>query len=351
MKNFVYLCLASIAITSCATKLPDHFYSKSLKEANYVENYKDKYTVHLDDKNYTKQVLQSGKPITYQKKDSVIIVRHHNIRPYFNVITKNDTTTLANRNIYFKKVDNFRDIGGLTTKDGTMVQWGKIYRSDNLSQLRKSEFDKFNNLNIQTVFDLRTATEIKGKDDNLPNGVKYVHASLVEDDADVINQMRGKVLRGEVSNEQSVALMQDLYTSIISDNIPMLRQFINQVLDANAPVLYHCSAGKDRTGITTVLILSILNVDRQIIIDEYLMSDYYRRQRVESTLKKAKMAKIVKPHIALKAIQNFMSVDERYIQTAFDEIDTKYGGMDNFIRNQLGISDARRKELIKKLTY
>jgi len=353
MKNLVYLCLAMIALSSCATKLPEHFYSKSLKEANYVENHKETYTVHLDKQTTTAKIIVANNANikVNTKNDSIAVLKHQSKRPYFIITNNNDTTTLANRNIYFKKIDNFRDIGGLPTKDGNTVKWGKIYRSDNLSKLKTSEFNKFNNLNIQTVFDLRTATEIKGKNDNLPNGVKYVHASLVEDDADVINQMRGKVLRGEISDEQSVVLMQDLYTSIISDNIPMLRQFINQVLDADAPVLYHCSAGKDRTGITTVLILSILNVDRQTIINEYLMSDYYRRQRVESILSKAKIAKIVKPHIGLKAIQNFMSVDKRYIQTAFDEIDTKYGGMDNFIRNQLGISDARRKELIKKLTY
>lgn len=349
MRFFFYIIGLSLA-ASCSPKLPEHFYTKSLQEDNYIENHKNKYTLHSNDdaarfETYTLQdTLKKG----VSSKEPVIKNKH---RPYITMIAGRDTTTLANRHIYFKKVVNFRDVGGLKTTQGKTVKWGKIYRSDNLSQLRASEFDKFNDLRIKTVFDLRTPQEIEGKEDNLPDNVTYVHAPSVLDHGDLLSGMRSKVLNGEVSNEQSAQYMADFYRSIVADNIPALKQLLQTLLSSDEPVLYHCSAGKDRTGITTALILSILKVDRQTIINEYLLSDYYRREKVEKMLTKAKIATVIKPHLGVCVIQNFMSVDERYLNEAFTYIDSNYGGMDAFIKNQLGISDTQREQIIEKLTY
>ena len=343
----ISLCL----IVSCSPRLPQHFYTKSLQEDNYIENHKNKYTLH------TTQGTAKFETYTLQdtvKKNAVskgLVIKNKQHRPYINIIEGRDTTILANRHIYFKKVVNFRDVGGLKTTQGRTVKWGKIFRSDNLSQLRTSEFNKFNGLNIKTVFDLRTPQEIEGKEDHLPANVTYVHAPSVLDHSDLLSGMRSKVLNGEISDEESIKIMAEFYRGIVADNVPALKQLLQTIVNSDEPILYHCSAGKDRTGITTALILSILKVDRQTIVKEYLLSDYYRRQKVEKMLAKANIAKVVKPRIGVGVIQNFMSVDERYLNEAFTYIDTNYGGMDAFIKNQLGISDAQREQIIEKLTY
>jgi protein-tyrosine phosphatase len=342
MKYLLSICSLSLCIVSCSTQLPERFYQPALKEVVYIENYKDNYTVHLPDEDKTSQG---------DNPDNIIVEKNAKARPFYTVIVGADTLIVSNRHIYFKNAVNFRDIGGLKTKDGTTVKWGKIYRSDNLSRLKNKEFDKFNSLGIQTVFDLRTSGEIAGKQDNLPKNVKYIHTPIVKDSADVLASIKGQVIRGKITEEQSLQFMNDLYGSIVSENIPALRQMIKDALQSDAPILYHCSAGKDRTGIVTAMILSILNVERETIIDEYLLSDYYRREKLEGILWKAKAAKVVKPRISIGAIQNFMDVDERYINTAFNIIDTKYGGIDNYICNQLQISDKERKLIIKKFTY
>ncbi len=329
-------------MVSCSTQLPDRFYKPSLKEAAYVENYKDTYTVHLPDKE---------NPGEGDNPDNVIVEKNAEARPLYTVYVGIDTLLISNRHIYFKNAVNFRDIGGIRTKDGNYVKWGKIFRSDNLSQLKNREFKKFNNLNIQTVYDLRTSGEVDGKEDNLPDNVKYVHAPLVKDSADVLKKIKGRVIKGAITEQQSLQFMNNLYGSIVDDNIPALRNMIHNVVKSESPVLYHCSAGKDRTGIITALVLSILNVDRDIIINEYLLSDYYRREKLEGILKLAKAAKVVRPKIDIGAIQNFMDVDEQFINTAFNIIDTKYGGIDSYIRNQLQITDEQRKMIIKKFTY
>jgi protein-tyrosine phosphatase len=231
------------------------------------------------------------------------------------------------------------------------VRWGKIFRSDNLAGLKRSEFRKFNDLHIQTVYDLRTANEIKGKEDQLPEHVEYVHFSTVKDNGDLLAQLKSKVLKGEISEEKSIELTLALYKGCVSDNLPAVRELIEKILACDKPVLYHCSAGKDRTGMTTALILSILKVDRKTIMEEYLLSNYYRKEKIEKMLGKVKLAKLVKRNINEKVIENFMKVDEHYLNATFEVIDKKYGGMDQFIKNELKIDDKLRNELISKLTY
>jgi len=347
---FYVFCISLLA--SCSTQLPQHFYTKSLQEDNYIDNYKSTYTLYTnkDKANITAYTLVDTTKHILNGRAWVIKNKHQ--RPYIKMISGNDTAVVANRHIYFKNVLNFRDIGGLKNTEGKTVKWGKIYRSDNLSRLRSYEFKKFNDLGIKTVFDLRTPQEIEGKKDHLPVEVTYVHAPSVLDHGDLLANLRGRVLRGEISDEESVQFMADFYRGIVADNVPALKELLQAILiKANEPVLYHCSAGKDRTGITTALILSILKVDRETIMNEYLLSDYYRREKVEGTLTKAKLAKVVKPRLAVGVIQNFLSVDERYLNEAFNYIDNNYGGIDAFIKNQLGISDNQRLEIIKKLTY
>lgn len=349
MKRFFHIGFCLLILSSCSSQLPSSFYKKELSEKNYVENKKDNYSIHIDPEN---KLLKEGiSENISQLNDSVFILKNQKRRPTLKIISKNDTTQITNRNIYFKNVVNFRDIGGLKTLDGKQIKWGKLNRSDNLSKLKSSEFKKLNSLGIKTIFDLRTANEIKGKEDSLPENITYIHFPTVEDNEDLLNKMKSKVINGEITEEMASNLMLQLYEGNISDNISTLSKLIHQIINSDAPVLYHYSAGKDRTGIVSALVLSILNVDRELIIDEYLLSNYYRRNKIESLIFKAKIAKIVKPKLQLKAIQNFMRVDEKYINIAFQTIDSKYGGMENFIKNELKISTEQRNAFIKKLTY
>ncbi|MBE9461557.1 tyrosine-protein phosphatase [Dyadobacter subterraneus] len=352
MKNLFLLFYFSLLFSSCSVKLPKSYSEKSLKEENYLENYRNNYTLHFNKSTVSEINLQNTPNLfKWNKTDDPVLLKDYKTRPYFNLISKSDTITVSNRHIDFKNVINFRDIGGIKTMEGKTVRWGKIFRSDNLAGLKKSEFRKFNDLHIQTVYDLRTANEIKGKEDKLPENVNYVHFSTVKDNGDLLAQLKNKVINGEISEEKSIELTLELYTGCVSENLPTVRTLLQKVLASDEPVLYHCSAGKDRTGMTTALILSILKVDRKTIMDEYLLSNYYRKDKIEKMLGKVKLAKVVKRHINTKVIENFMKVDERYLNATFEVIDKKYGGMDKFIKNELQIDDKSRNELIRKLTY
>ena len=355
--NIFYTTLFVLTITSCQVSLPDKHYRKSLQEDIYVENVRDNYTLHLNNKTSAFQVsLQplpeaAGQNTEETRPDSTIVFKNlKSYRPYINLVSGGDTTVVSNRHIYFENVLNFRDIGGLKTRDGKTVRWGNIYRSDNLSKLKNKEFDKFSEMHISTVYDLRTDHEIKGKEDNLPSNVRYVHTPTVQDNEGEIAKLRAKVIGGEISEKQANELTVKFYRDAVTVNVNSLKEIINKIVDSNEPILYHCSAGKDRTGIVSAIILSILNVDRQTIVNEYLLSNYYRRDKTEKTLGKAKLAKIIKPKMDLKAIEVFITVDESFINATFSAIDEQYGGIDNFIESQLGIDGKKRMEIISKLT-
>lgn len=345
--------LLSLTLICCGVKLPSDYHRRSLDEEVYVENIKNDYTLHVGKNSGFSEIRVQGDSTrkVLQQGDSLILFTNRKERPFFSLVRGSDTVIVSNRQIYFRQAVNFRDIGGIKTQDGKTVKWGKIFRSDNLSGIKTSEFEKLSNLHIHTVFDLRTVNETKGKEDHLPESITYIHSPTIRDKADLLTQLKPKVLNGELTEAQSIELTLQLYRDNVSKNLPELRQLMHQILDSNEPVLYHCSAGKDRTGILTALILSILNVDREIIFNEYMLSNYYRSDKIEKMLGKAKLLKVIKPHLNLQVIENFMQVDKRYLSASFEVIDQQYGGINPFIRNELGINDQQRSEIIKKLTY
>lgn len=256
------------------------------------------------------------------------------------------------RHIDMDHAYNFRDVGGgLRTQDGRTFKSGLIYRSDKLSDLRKADFRKMDSLHIGAVYDLRTDHEIAKNPDVLPAQVRYVHAPTVRDDAGEIGKLRSDVLNGRLSVQQARDITTKFYKDAVTTNGDTLAGTIRRVVFSDTPVLYHCSAGKDRTGIVSALILSIAGVDRETIVNEFMLSNYYRRPRVEKTLRKAKAGKIIKRKLDLDAIEVLLSVDESFIRATFAAIDSAYGGIDPYITNQLHISPAQRADLVRKLTY
>lgn len=282
----------------------------------------------------------------------VSVPAEHNGKAAYNDLTLRggDSSTVAGRYIGLDNTINFRDLGGLKTKDGKTVRKGFIYRSDNLSKLENDDFGRFSALRIATVYDLRTDHEIKGKEDHLPPNVRYMHTPVVQDNAGEIKGLKKRVLNGEITEQQARDMTAKFYADAVTVNIGSVKDILKQITSSDQPVLYHCSAGKDRTGIVSALILSILNVDRQVIVDDFMVSNYYRRARAEKTLGKAKLGRIIKPKLNMDAIEILSTVDESFINATFNAIDSTYGGMEPFIENELGIDKAARRMLIEKLT-
>ncbi len=250
-----------------------------------------------------------------------------------------------------KKVVNFRTFGGFKNSDGRTLKKDFFYRSGNLHNLKKKSFHTIEELGIKTIIDLRNAKEIAQKPDHLPKQIDYHKYSAFEDEGDQLTQARKLVLKGKVNASDADKRMLDFYREYVTENPEIIKQIINEILESDQPVLYHCTAGKDRTGIISALILEILNFDRKTIYNEYLLSNNYRENIIQKRLLLAKRLHFLYPKMDLEVLENLSWIKSAYLDAAFDEITAKYGSVEYYIENILEISKEKRQMYIEKFTY
>lgn len=250
-----------------------------------------------------------------------------------------------------KKVTNFRTVGNIKNIDGRILKEGKFYRSAHLHKLKKKSFKTFENLGIKEIIDLRNSKEISQKPDVISNTIIYKNYSAFEDEGDQLNRAKKLVLKGKVRGPDADERMLNFYKNYVTENPEIIKKIIHEILDSETPVLYHCTAGKDRTGIITALILTILKFDRETIDNDYLLSNNYRKQLVQKRLHLANNLHFLYPKMDLKVIEKLSWVEKNYLEASFSEINKKYGSIDIYIHQVLGISENKRNEYVLKFTY
>ncbi|MBB1139730.1 tyrosine-protein phosphatase [Myroides sp. WP-1] len=256
----------------------------------------------------------------------------------------------ANAGVAIKNVANVRELGGIITQDQRVIKTGHFYRSGHLGKLKKKDFKTLEAYDITQVIDLRTDREIKKHPDRLPATVQYYNIQAFEDSEDMFSKAKKEVLKGRVTVEESNKAVEEFYGIYVLDNPDKIRDIVVRMLDYDQATLFHCSAGKDRTGMIGAIMLSILNVDRQTIMEEYLLSNNGRVEDVSSRMKLAKFGKFLFPKIDYEVIENFSWIKPNYLDAMFAAIETKYGSMDHYIKEGLKISDEQRQAYIVKYT-
>ena len=250
-----------------------------------------------------------------------------------------------------KKVTNFRTIGNIKNIDGRILKEGKFYRSAHLHQLKNKSIKEFQKLGIKEIIDLRNSKEISQKPDVIPQNIDYKNYSAFEDEGDQLDQAKKLVLKGKVKGSDADQRMLDFYKNYVTENPKIIKEIIREILDSENPVLYHCTAGKDRTGIITALILTILKFDKETIENDYLLSNNYHKQLVQKRLHLAHNLYFIYPKMDLNVIEKLSWVEKDYLHVSFSEIDNKYGSIDVYIHQVLGITENKRNEYIIKFTY
>lgn len=256
---------------------------------------------------------------------------------------------VSERRIPLKGQVNFRDLGGIRTQDGRYVKWGTIYRSGKLSNLKKGDLQYFNSLGIKAVMDFRNDIEVN-KDPNfsMREDVLYMRIPIGDKEGEeydlLLSRVKSGKIRGRETKKEFIYIMKQFADTLAKDFEPLIEYFVANK-DLN-PFLYHCSGGKDRTGFATALLLSALGVERQTIIDEYLMSNYYR---YDLNRRNVRLARLI--GIDPETSQYAFLVNEDYIGAAFEVIDTQYGGMDLYLEKKFGLTADVRKELKERYTF
>lgn len=250
-----------------------------------------------------------------------------------------------------KKVNNFRTVGNIRNTEGKTLKEGKLYRSGHLHTLKNNSFKELERLGIKEIIDLRNKKEIADKPDHFPENMVYKNYSAFEDQGDQLSQAKKLVLKGKVNGSDANKRMLDFYKDYVTENPEIIKKIITEILESDQPILYHCTAGKDRTGIITALILTILKFDKETIYNDYLLSNNFRKKLVQKRLNLADRLHFIYPNMDIKVLEKLSWIESDYLDAAFDEINKKYGSMDIYIQQVLGISENKRQQYIQKFTY
>ncbi|WP_329618435.1 tyrosine-protein phosphatase [Streptomyces brevispora] len=236
---------------------------------------------------------------------------------------------------------NLRDLGGIALAHGREVRPGLVLRSGQLSGLDPADDAELAALGIRTVVDLRTADERGSAPDRLPPGARLFVADVLGDNPGVAPARLRALLADPVEAERLLGggkaeeMFAETYRQMVLSPRAgaAYRAFVDTVADSTAcPVLFHCTAGKDRTGWAAALLLLLLGASRDVVRAEYLaVNPVVRvafRPYVQSFLDAGG-----DPEIASAIIE----VRPRYLDTALDAMDERWGGLDGYVRDGLRI--------------
>jgi protein-tyrosine phosphatase len=236
-------------------------------------------------------------------------------------------------------VSNFRDLGGYSTREGKHVKWGLLYRSGNLSKLSRSGLKRFERLGIHTLIDFRSEMEQAQEPDRLPQGHQIRLLSLPVLDkgsAVVVDEIYRMFRENNFNGFDPDAEMVEAYEQLAVESAEQYRQFVQSVLEAGGkPVLWHCTSGKDRAGFAAAIVLRLLGVEQPAVIGDYMLSAKYAdsRKKLRFFLRLVNRAK------AASVLKALLTVQEHWIQSAFQAIDAHWGGFDAYVQRALGLSE------------
>ena len=230
---------------------------------------------------------------------------------------------------------NFRDVGGYHNADGRRVRQGQVFRSDHLAGLTPEDLARLASLGISHSLDFRGAAEYTATPYAIP-GVQRLALTI---EPSVIARMQALVVQGIVpTTEETVALMQETYRDFVNHNAGTFGRFLKHLLEQPTPQVFHCTAGKDRTGVAAMLLLSALGVEEEVIHHDYLATNRLWRRDAE-------VSAGLPPVVA----DTLLSVQPAFLEAAYEAIHTGWGSIDAYLHQQLGLDDARMAVLRARL--
>lgn len=246
------------------------------------------------------------------------------------------------------KIINFRELGGIKNSHGQKVKDQLIFRSGNLSFETQELDGMLSPLDIARVYDLRSQGELITSPYRLPEHIIYKHQPILPDiDRDL--EKLGLVYPG---SKDMADLDVDLDYSL--DKLSFLGEFmmkiyrqmgespqvfgpiIKDMIDVEGAVLYHCSAGKDRTGVLSAMILLGLGVDQNQIMENYLLSNKYREKEVNRELDK--LSELVGDERVVDKVRDMLIVKEDFLATTLEAVNT-HASFEDYARDKMGLEE------------
>jgi protein-tyrosine phosphatase len=243
---------------------------------------------------------------------------------------------------------NFRDLGGCRVADGRVVRYGRIFRSEAILSPCTADIAALASHGIGVVFDLRSASEAA----SCPNDF------LRSQGAEILNfnvgaDVRAKgtfwdMLAEDASPLAVEALLQKLYRAIPKAVTPALRALFERLDSESPPILLHCTAGKDRTGVVSAMLLQALGASREVVIGDYLETKNRLTEKwiAEGT---RTMNEVAGRPVHPETLDMLIGVRRDFLEQSFSWMERKFGDADSFLRAEAGLTDDRRARIRDRL--
>ena len=278
--------------------------------------------------------------------ETVAIVRegkHALLRPFDarfrHVLALEDASgrriEIAERKLPLEGPRNFRDLGGYPTEGGRRVRWGQIFRADSLAELTDADIGYLERLGLARVIDLRGDSEVSERPNRLAgrDGFSYVQLSIGESDLSPQEWAR-KFESGEFGEIDASWLVRG-YQRTLDERAQRVGLVLRRLAAAPTPAVFHCTAGKDRTGIVSALLLLVLGVSREIVVGDYRLTALYPGDRIP-----AADQWFAERGIDPERAAHVLSSRREAMEVTLAHLDAMHGGAERFVREQAGVSEA-----------
>lgn len=236
------------------------------------------------------------------------------------------------RSLNLTGATNFRDLGGYVGQGGRALRWRRLFRSDHLAALTPEDVAQLSGLGVGRVLDFRGVEERAPTPCALP-GARVVSLAI---EPTVVQGMQALMAQGNgITVQDTVRLMQQTYRGFVHDNSPRFAELFEHVLDADTPLVFHCTAGKDRTGFAAALILLALGVPRDVVVQDYLLTNTFFKMPISG-----------QGFAPQEVLEVLWRVQEDFLSAALHAVDTDFGGINSYLSNQLGLGAAQRSRLM-----
>jgi protein-tyrosine phosphatase len=235
------------------------------------------------------------------------------------------------RHLNLAGASNFRDLGGYPGKDGRTVRWRQIFRSNHLGHLTPSDIDVLRSLGVKSAFDFR-GTEERAV---AMCGISEIAVHSLPIEPTVVAALRARGANGvALCSTDALDVMRESYRNYVRQNTGTFRVLFAHLLGDHAPLVIHCTAGKDRTGFACALILHALGVPDDVIAEDYLLTNrFYRRDPSSSGDLPEDVGRVLG------------SVEASFLSAAYDAISAEYGDLDRYFSDALGVGPRERIKL------
>jgi protein-tyrosine phosphatase len=234
------------------------------------------------------------------------------------------------RHLRLEGASNFRDLGGYPTADGRTVRWRQIFRSNHLGHLTAADIAIVRGLGVRSAFDFR------GRDERAVAvcGVEEITVHSLPIEPTVVAALRARLAAGTLSADDALEIMRESYRNYVRLNTHSFRTLFAHLVDERAPLVIHCTAGKDRTGFACALVLRSLGVADDVIAEDYLLTNrFYRRDPSAGT------------DLPDDVRQAIGSVDASFLAAGLQAVSADYGDLETYFRDGLGLGDRERAAL------